>query len=131
MAIIANLTVKKSDGTTDVTFTAQNGAGSSQEPAFWQNTASSTVRSNRDGMTMRSHLNGTKQARRVDVQTSFAVRRTINSVETVVGRIPVDFSVPIPEWATDAEVAEAVDQSINLIASVSIRTAIKSGFAPN
>lgn len=130
MATIANIVVKKTDGTTDVTFTAQNGAASGTEPALWMNTASSVVRNFRDQLTMKARLNGTKQARRIDVQSVFVVRRTINTVETAVGRIPIDFSVPVPEWATDAEVAEAVDQTINLLASSHIRTHVKSGFAP-
>lgn len=130
MANIANVVVKKTDGTTDVTFTAVAGASSDGNPALWQNTASSTIRSNRSQLSMKAKLNGTKQARRVDVQALFPVTRLVNSVETVIGRIPVDLTAPIPEWATDAEVNEAVDQALNLFASAHVRTHIKAGIAP-
>lgn len=127
MANIANLVVKKSDNVTNVTFTAIAGAASDGLSATWINQASSTIRQNRSTMSMKGKLNGTKQARRVDVQVVFPVARVLNSVETLMGRIPVDFSIPVPEWATDAEVAEAVDQSINLLADATVRAQIKTG----
>lgn len=130
MGNITNVVVKKADGTTDVTFTAIAGASSEGNPALWQNTASSTIRSNRSQLTMKAKLNGTKTARRVDVQALFPVTRLVNSVETVIGRIPVDFTVPVPEWATDAEVSEAVDQALNLFASSHLRAHIRAGISP-
>lgn len=130
MANIANIVVKKTDGTTDVTFTAIAGAASDGVAATWQNIASSTIRQFRSGLSMRAKMNGTKTARRVDIQAVFPVVRAVNTVDTLIGRIPVDFSVPVPEWATDAEVNEAIDQSINLLASTFLRTQIKSGLSP-
>lgn len=130
MANIANVTVKKTDGTTDVTFTAIAGAATDGQPAIWQNTAGSTIRAYRPSLSMKAKLNGTKQARRVDVMGLFPVVRAISSVDTLVGKIPLDFSVPVPEWATDAEVNEAIDQFLNLLASSHVRTHIKSGYAP-
>lgn len=127
MANIANLVVKKSDNVTNVTFNSVAGAASDGVPATWVNTSSSTIRQNRSSLSMKAKLNGTKTARRVDVQAQFPVIRLVNSVETLMGRIPVDFSIPIPEWATDAEIAEAVDQSINLLAEATVRAQIKSG----
>jgi hypothetical protein len=130
MAAIANVVVKKTDAVTDVTFTAITGSGAEGSPAVWQNTAGTTVRSNRPTLTMKAKLNGTKAARRTDVQGVFPVVRTINSVETLIGKIPLDFTVPVPEWATDAEVNEAVDQFINLLASAHIRVHVKAGVSP-
>lgn len=130
MSAIANVVVKKTDGTTDVTFTAITGSGADGSPAVWQNTAGTTIRANRPTVQMKAKLNGTKTARRVDFQATFPVVRTINTVETLMGKIPVDFSVPVPEWATDAECNEAIDQTINLLASVHIRSHIKLGTSP-
>lgn len=127
MANIANLIVKKSDNVTNVTFNAVAGAASDGMAATWVNSLSSTIRANRSSLSMKAKLNGTKTARRVDVQAVFPIIRVINSVETLIGRIPVDFSLPVPEWATDAEIAEAVDQSINLLTDTTVRAQIKSG----
>lgn len=130
MSAQANVVVKKTDGTTDVTFTGVQGA-TADEPAIWQNTASSTVYSNRDSLKFRSRDNGTKTARWMEVDAAFIVRRTENSLEVNKGAIPLKFSVAEPNWATDAEVNEAVDQFINLLASAHIRTHIKGRYAPN
>lgn len=130
MAAIANIVVKKTDGTTDVTFTAIAGAAADGQPATWQNTAGSTIRAYRPTLSMKAKLNGTKQARRVDVTGSFPVVRLVSGVDTLIGKIPLDFSVPVPEWATDIEVNEAIDQFINLLASPHVRTHVKSGIAP-
>lgn len=130
MPNISNIVIKKSDNTTDVTFTAVAGASIEGSPALWQNLAGTSARSFRPTLTMRGKLNGTKTARRVDVQVVMPIVRAVSSVDTLIGKVPVDFSVPIPEWATDAEVAEAVDQAINLLSSAAIRTCVKAGMAP-
>lgn len=130
MAAQANVVVKKTDGTTDVTFTGVQGA-TADEPAIWQNTASSSVYGFRDILKFRSRNNGTKTARRIEIDAAFIVRRTENGVEVNKGTIPLSFTVPLPNWASDSEVNEAVDQFLNLISSAHIRTHIKGRFAPN
>lgn len=130
MSAINNITVKKTDGTTDVIFFAIAGAAADGQPATWQNVAGSTIRAYRPTLSMKAKLNGTKQARRVDVTGLFPVVRLVSGVDTLIGKIPLDFSVPVPEWATDVEVNEAVDQFINLLASTHVRAHVKAGFAP-
>lgn len=130
MAAQANVVVKMTDGTTDVTFTGVQGA-TADEPAVWQNTASSTVYGFRDTLKFRSRNNGTKTARRIEIDAAFIVRRTENGVEVNKGAIPLSFTVPLPNWASDGEVNEAVDQFLNLISSAHIRTHIKGRFAPS
>lgn len=130
MATQANVVVKKTDGVTDVTFTAVQGA-TAGDPAVWQNVTSSGVYNNRDAVKFRSRDNGTKTARWMEIDAVFPVRRTENGVEVNKGPIPVKFAVPMPNWATDAECAEAVDQFINFLASTHVRTHIKGRFAPN
>lgn len=130
MAAIANVVVKATDGTTDVTYTALQGA-TPAEPAFWQDTASSLVYNNRDILKFRSRDNGTKTARRIEIDAIYPVRRVENGVEVNKGPIPLTFTVPLPNWATDAEVNEAVDRFLNLLSSAHLRTHIKGRFAPN
>lgn len=130
MSAQTNVTVKKTDGTTDVTFTGVQGA-TADEPAIWQNIASSTIYSNRDSVKFRSRDNGTKTARWMEVDAQFVVRRTENSLEVNKGTIPAKFAIPIPNWATDAEANEAVDQFLNLLGSAHFRTHIKGRYAPN
>lgn len=130
MSAQTDVTVKKTDGTTDVTFTAIQGAAA-DEPAIWQNTASSLIYSNRDILSFRARNNGTKTARRIEIDARFVVRRTEGSLEVNKGTIPLSFTVPVPNWVTDAEANEAIDQFINLLASTHVRSHIKGRYAPN
>lgn len=130
MATIANIVVKATNGTTDVTFTALQGA-TGTEPAIWQNTASNAGYSLRSILKMKTRDNGTKTARRVEIDGLFPVVRVENGVEVLKGSVPLSFTVPLPNWATDSEVNEAVDQFINLLASTHIRGSVKGRFAPN
>ena len=131
MATIANVTVKKTDGVTDAIFTALNGGGGTADrPANWVNISSHAIKAYRHQFQMKAYMNGTKQARRVEVSGLFPVVRQVAGADSLIGRIPVVVTVPVPEWATDAEINEAIDQSLNFFGAAHIRSHIKSGFTP-
>lgn len=130
MAAIANVVVKATNGTTDVTYTALQGA-TGAEPAIWQNIASNAGYSLRSLVKMKSRDNGTKTARRIEIDGVYPVVRVENGVEVLKGSIPLSFTVPLPNWATDAEVNEAVDQFLNFASAAHVRSHIKGRFAPN
>lgn len=130
MANIANITVKKADGVTDVTYQAVSGSSTDGSPAMWAEPTSALTRGYRRTLTFKARLNGTKQARRVEVRAMHPVVRAVEGQEKVVGTIPVDLTLPVPEWATDAEVNEAVEQSLNLFSSSHVRVHVRSGLAP-
>lgn len=129
MAQIANITVKKADGTTNVTYEAVSGSSVDGSPAMWVEPTSATTRGFRRSFSFKARLNGTKQARRVELRAVHPVVRVVGGQEVVAGTIPVDFSLPVPEWATDAEVNEAVEQSLNLFSNVTVRAQVKTGMA--
>lgn len=129
MGQITNLTIKKADGTTSVTFEAVAGSSVDGSPAMWVEPTSATTRGNRRSFSFKARLNGTKQARRVELRVMNPVVRVVGGQETVAGSIPVDLTLPVPEWATDAEVNEAVEQSLNLFAHASVRAQVKTGMA--
>lgn len=129
MAQIANITVKKADGTTDVTYQAVSGSSTDGSPAMWVEPTSATTRGFRRSFSFKARLNGTKQARRVELRVMHPVVRVVGGLETLVGSIPVDLTLPVPEWATDAEVSEAVEQSFNLFSDVTVRAQVKTGMA--
>lgn len=130
MAVITNVIVKASNGTTDVTYSALQGATAS-DPAIWQDIASSLIFGNRDKLFCKSRDNGTKTARWVEFEGTYPVRRIESGVEVVKGVIPIKFSVACPNWATDAEIGEAVDRYINSLSSAHMRTNIKLRYAPS
>lgn len=130
MPQMANVVVKKADGTTDVTYTALTASAGDSSPARWTENSASTIRGHRPTLDVRSQFNGPRTARRVSAVFKMPVLETISGVETKVGDIPVELSLAIPSSVTDAVADEAVAQATNLFASSLIRSSLSSGYAP-
>lgn len=131
MAAIADIIVKKADGTTNITYTAIAGSAGDKIPAAWRSETSATLRGNRDVVTLVTQDNGPKTARRATAKAVMPIARVVSSVETVEDRIVFDLSAIVPNNLTDSEIAEKVEQALNMFASAPFRAAFKSGFSPN
>jgi hypothetical protein len=132
MPTAANITVKKSDGTTDIVWSLLAASGGDQSPAVWRSdTASGTV-GQRPTFTMSARWNGPKTARRVDFSGVFpSVYTDSNTGQTEVRSvIPFSASFAIPQNITSTDVNEAAAQLTNLIASALAKSAISAGYAP-
>lgn len=131
MATIADIIVKKADGTTNITYTAIAGSAGDKSPAMWRSDTSATMRSNRDVVSLTCQDNGPKTARRVSAKAVMPVARVVNTVETVTDKIIGDISIVVPNALTDAEINEKVEQLLNMFACPVFRTAFKAGLVPN
>lgn len=130
MPQMANVVVKKANGTTDVTYTALVPSAGDSSPARWTENSASTIRGHRPTVDIRSQYNGPRTARRVSVVFKMPIIDTLSGVETKVGEIPIDLSVVIPSSVTDAVADEAIAQATNFFASSLIRSSLSSGYAP-
>lgn len=130
MPQMANITVKKADGTTDVVYTALNPAGGDNTSARWQATALGAAAALRPTCEVRSRDNGNKDARVVQMQYTYRDVRVVDGVDTIVGTIPMTISATVPKHILDTVIAEAVHQGGNLFVSVLMREAFKTGYAP-
>ena len=88
MAAIANITIKKNDGTTDRVFTAKSGSAGDGLPARWRAEDTSLPVGWRTNASHISKDNGKGNARTHDVRFRFPVVRNLNGVDTLVGTIP-------------------------------------------
>lgn len=131
MATIVDLIVKKADGTTNITWTAVNGAAGDKLPASWRSETAASFRGNRPTYLLSTQDNGAKTARRANGKVVFPITRTINSVEVVVDKVIVDFSAIVPNALSDAEISEAVSQAFNVIGATVTIASVKSGTTPN
>lgn len=131
MATIADIIVKKADGSTNITYTAIAGSAGDKSPAMWRSDSSATMRSNRDVVTLTCQDNGPKTARRSTAKAVMPVARMVNAVELVTDKIIGDLSIVVPNALTDAEISEKVDQLLNMFACPVFRAAFKAGLAPN
>lgn len=131
MPSMANITIKKADGTTDVVYTAATPSAGDKSPAVWKNQTVGTVLASRPTFTLLGMDNGTKKARRM--RTSFSWPKTrVDALSNVVvaGGASSESSHLIPQDMTPVEIGEYVAQYANLLASALIKQALNDGYAP-
>lgn len=130
MPNMANITVKKADGTTDVVYTALTPSAGDKVSARWRANAASTIPTHRPVVDLVSRNNGNQDGRRVVFSGKFPVVETLNGIPTVTAIVPIEMSMLIPQNVDSAQVSEAVAQLTNLTVSSLIRTSFIDGYAP-
>lgn len=132
MPAIADITVKKNDGTTDVVYVAMAPSSGDTVPAVWRLEAAATVAAFKPKLEMRTRNNGDRTARRDDIYFVYPITQTDtgSGITQVVGQIPFNLSGVFPLNCPDTIIAEAVSQFANLMTSTLIKNARKAGFAP-
>lgn len=131
MPAMANITIKKADGTTDVVYTSVSGAPGDNAPARWEVTAANVVRLFRPVFDLLSRWNAKKDARHLQATLKYPDVRAVNSVDTVFGNVIVNISAVVPTQVTDTVVTEAVAQAANMFKATLIQDSFKSGYSPN
>lgn len=131
MPQMANITVKKNDGTTDVLYTAVVPSAGDKTPAIWRNLTVGTAASHRPDLRIQSRDNGTNSARRVEGVFTYPTLVTGSDGKVnVADKLVLNISAVVPKGMPDVDVNEAVSQSANLIASALLKDTMKSGYAP-
>jgi hypothetical protein len=128
---MANITVKKNDGVTDVIYTAVVPSAGDKSPAIWKNQTVGTAAGHRPEFRMLSRDNGTTTARRVDVEFTYPSLVVGSDGKTnIADRFVVNASFLVPKGMADADVNEGVSQVVNLMASVLSKDSLKAGYSP-
>lgn len=131
MPTMANITVKKNDGVTDVIYTAVVASGGDKSPAVWRNNTIGTAAAQRPELRLESRFNGDQTARRVEGTYSYPSLVTGSDGKiNVASRFNLSFSGIVPAGMLDTDLNEAVSQSLNLLQSTLIKDSYKAGFAP-
>lgn len=132
MPNMANITVKKNDGTTDITYTAMIPSAGDKSPAIWRSTTVGSAPSHNPEMRMTSRNNGTGTARRVEVVSQYPtlVTSPADGKVSVADKVVLDLSVVIPQGMPTTDINEAVSQFCNLIAATLVKDSFKAGFSP-
>lgn len=131
MPQMANIVIKASNGTTDVTYVAKSPSAGDKSPAVWKNDAVGTVNAARPTFTFVMADNGTRKARRA--RSSFIWPKTRLDTAgnvSVVGGASAESSHLIPQDMTTVEIQEYCAQYANLLASALIQASLNSGYAP-
>lgn len=133
MPNMASITIKKADGTTDVTYVNQSPASGDATPARWRVEAIGSVPGNRPTFTVFSKSTANGAARVVTGKLVFPETYTDSTTGLVAIRntASASFTAIIPQNLTDITIAETAAQFANLFRATLIQDSIKSGFAPS
>lgn len=130
---MADITVLKNDGVTNIVYVAKAPSAGDNVPAIWRSDAHPAPYSGlKPEVRFVSRYNGPKTARRCSitgVYTSYATDST-TGVSSAIGRVVMDISVTAPTMVSQADIDEAVSQLTNFLTSTLIRSSLKVGFAP-
>lgn len=129
MPTMADIIVKKKDGTTNVTFTALAPSAGDGSPAIWRSDTVSTVLAYRPTLQASTVWNGPKDARRMNLKFMWPVIQTVDGVEVITSRIPMELSMTVPQSADATQLGEAVHQGLNLCSATLVKQIAEAGFS--
>lgn len=133
MPTIANIVVKKADGTTDITFTAVSPAAG-DAPAVWKSQSVGTSAGQQPELRCYSRGKLVKGVPFRDVNLSFKYPKSVSNSTTGEITISEGFSATISTHANQTmsavELKEAAYQIGNLVAAALIQSSLEAGYAP-
>lgn len=135
MPTMANITVKKADGTTDIVFDALSGSGGDGSPAVWRQdtgAASGLPVGHRKLLKLWTVWNGPKTARQMKFNfvMPYAVQDSTTTLYSTKDKVVFDGIITIPQGIPAAEINEAVYQGLNVLASALFKQSGAAGYAP-
>lgn len=135
MPSMANITVKKYDGTTDIVFDALSASGGDGSAAVWRQDTGATAGlpvGLRKLLRVWTTWNGPKTARQMKFNfvAPYAVQDSTTTLYSAKDRVVFDGIVTVPQNIPASEINEAVYQGLNLLASSLIKSAGTSGYSP-
>lgn len=130
MPSMANITVKKNDGTTDVIYTAIQPSAGDKAPAIWQNQTVGTAVAHRPEFSAVAQNNGTNTARRVSLSYVYPSLVTGSDGRvSVADKATFNGQFTLPKNMPKVDTDEAATQLANMIASALVKEMLKVGYS--
>jgi hypothetical protein len=131
MPSMADITVKKADGTTDVIYVAMAPSSGDKTPAIWMQNAFSAYQGHRPWLEVRAASNSTGTYRHINGKFSYPTLWTdASGMEQILGPISGDFHLALPVAMPTTGWIEAGAQFGNLIDASLIQAIIAAGYSP-
>lgn len=135
MPNMADLIVKKADGTTDETYNALAASSGDTTPAYWRRDTSAAAAlpvGLRASFSMQTKWNGNRTARVANFNFvyPYATQDSTTTVYSAKDRAVFrgDFTLPVAIPASFLN--EAAAQGVNLLATALIKSCLQAGYAP-
>ena len=131
MPAIANITVKKNDGTTDIILTGVQPSSGDGTPATWKSQTVGTASAHQPELRLsaRDANKGSHRLLRLTFQYPQIATNSTTSVTSVVQKAMATLEMEIPKAMASADVNEAVSQLTNLIDSSLVVSCLKEGYS--
>lgn len=136
MPSMANITVKKADGTTDIVYDALAASAGDSSPAVWRQDTGATAAlpvGLRALLRALTRWNGQKTARVMEThyQRPYAVQDSTTTLYSAKDQVIIDVRAVVPQSIPATEINEAIAQGLNLAASTLIKQVGQTGFSPS
>lgn len=130
MPQMANITVKKSDGTTDIIYTALTPSSGDRTKAVWRVESIGAIAGNRPVLEIQSKASQNGQARIVEGKLSYPETYTDSTTGVTAVRLRDigSFTTTIDTRGVDSTHNEMAAQFANLLKSALIQSIMSSGY---
>jgi len=131
MTAIADITVKKNDGTTDIVYTGVSPSSGDATAAIWKSQTVGTAPAHQPEfrLTGRDASAGAKRAMRSTYVYPQIATDTNLGVTSVLDRAQADTNWNFPKGMSQADINEFVTQYANLLVSTVVKSCVKSGYS--
>lgn len=130
MPSMADITVKKNDGTTDIVWTAVAASSGLSVPANWQSQSVGTAQSHRPDLRLSAKDSGKNRVMRATFVYPMTYTNSTTGLTQVADRITADLTFSVPKVLTQTNIDEAVSQYANLLKSTLVQACLKAQVAP-
>lgn len=132
MPNIANITIKKADGTTDITYNAAVPSAGDKSPAVWTADTVTGVQGLRPRLELKTQNNGSGTLRQVHVSFKYPVTYAdpVTGVDTYLASVEFAGTLFAAKKLTTTQWDEAFQQLGNLLSSTLVRNSVQVGYAP-
>lgn len=131
MPSIANITIKKNDGTTDIVYTTKSPSAGDTVAAIWRadSIGSAPAHQPELRLTAREANKGSSRALRSTFLYPQIATNTTTSITGVVNKAMAATDWIIPKGMSAADINEFASQYGNLLASALIKQCVKDGYS--
>lgn len=128
---IANITIKKNDGVTDIVYTGTTPSSGDSTPAVWrsQSVGNAPAHQPEFRLSSREAAKGAKRALRSTMVYPQIATNTTTSLTSVVDRASAATDWTFPKEMSQADINEFVSQYANLLVSTLVKDCVKSGYS--
>lgn len=130
MALLANITVKKFDGTTDITYTGIDPAGG-DVPALWRSQTVGNAQAHQPDLRVSSKKRGSLVDMKATYRYPQIATNSTTGVTSVQRYLSGSLSATYDMGMATADVNEAVAQFLNLCASALLKEMFRTGTSAN